>query len=270
MRRFIRYLYEYRQGQRVRNIGFVKVEQDEKSTSVHIHGKGMRLQGDQSLRVFLFYTENGRCVGVCQGEIEKAGPTVSYCLTYTDEDTGMPDNYPLIEGIILENDSVPRFAAVWNDMPADISGMEEWKPEPEPAEMIAETASETAEAAKYKEEREELPQEVEIETYIEPSVVQYTKIERQDIARLPRCEWRLANNSFLLHGYRNYHHLVFVDDGDGRWLGVPGIYHPREARAAEAFGFPRFVKIDSQEIELTGDEGKDVEDFGYWCRQVRS
>lgn len=30
MRRFIRYLYEYRQGQRVRNIGFVKVEQDEK------------------------------------------------------------------------------------------------------------------------------------------------------------------------------------------------------------------------------------------------
>ena len=88
MRRFIRYLYEYRQGQRVRNIGFVKVEQDEKSTSVHIHGKGMRLQGDQSLRVFLFYTENGRCVGVCQGEIEKAGPTVSYCLTYTDEDTG--------------------------------------------------------------------------------------------------------------------------------------------------------------------------------------
>lgn len=132
MRRFIRYRMNTDQGQRVRNIGFVKVEQDEKSTSVHIHGKGMRLQGDQSLRVFLFYTENGRCVGVCQGEIEKAGPTVSYCLTYTDEDTGKPDNYPLIEGIILENDSVPRFAAVWNEMLADISGWKSGNRQPNP------------------------------------------------------------------------------------------------------------------------------------------
>ena len=33
------------------------------------------------------------------------------------------------------------------------------------------------------------------------------KITRQEIAGLPRKEWKLANNHFLLHGYYNYHHL---------------------------------------------------------------
>lgn len=36
-----------------------------------------------------------------------------------------------------------------------------------------------------------------------------TKIQRQDLSRLIRREWQLANNSFLLHGYYNYHHLAF-------------------------------------------------------------
>ena len=55
-----------------------------------------------------------------------------------------------------------------------------------------------------------------------------TKIQRNDLAVLPRCEWKWANNSFLLHGYYNYHHLAFIDDGEKFRLGVPGIYHPQE------------------------------------------
>ena len=57
------------------------------------------------------------------------------------------------------------------------------------------------------------------------------KIQRRDIAQLKRCEWRLANNSFLLHGYYSYHHLLLIQEGEKCWLGVPGIYHPREAQA---------------------------------------
>ena len=36
MKQFIRYLYEYEQGKRVRNVGFVRVEQTEEATLVHI------------------------------------------------------------------------------------------------------------------------------------------------------------------------------------------------------------------------------------------
>jgi hypothetical protein len=85
---------------------------------------------------------------------------------------------------------------------------------------------------------------------------------------LPRCEWRLANNSFLLHGCYNYHHLVLIDDGEDLWLGVPGIYHQKEAKAAAAFGFADFVRIEEGELELSADEREDTEAFGYWCRKV--
>ncbi len=62
-----------------------------------------------------------------------------------------------------------------------------------------------------------------------------------DLTLLPRRCWPLANNSFLLHGYHNYGHLLLLEDDGRLWLGVPGIYDPREARAADLFGFPRFT-----------------------------
>lgn len=46
----------------------------------------------------------------------------------------------------------------------------------------------------------------------------------------------------LLHGYHNYHHLLLLEEDEHQWLGVPGIYSPREAHAAELFGFPQFTR----------------------------
>ena len=306
LKRFIRYLYEYEQGQRMRNVGFVKVEQDEKNTIVHIHGKGLKLTGDKTLKIYIFFTKEKECIGIYQGTAENANPAVNYRLTYTAEDTGKPENYPLIEGIVMENADHRHFAAVWTDMPVNVDEMQIWKPEPDIQQMVQETVSKQEEknAAKSAEElepaepaepaaaedagpeminRPEPVEEMDIdlygqqseeesesdEGYITPSKVQYSKIQRQDIANLPRCEWRLANNSFLLHGYYNYHHLLFIEDGDECWLGVPGIYHPREAKAAEAFGFPRFIRIEEGAVDLGESEKNEKDDFGYWCRQVR-
>lgn len=86
---------------------------------------------------------------------------------------------------------------------------------------------------------------------------------------LPRCEWKHANNSFLVHGYYNYHHLILtVCDGQLK-LGVPGVYHPQEAKAAESFGFPEFLPFEETGLALTEEETNDRETFGYWCRDVR-
>ncbi|MFR5585001.1 MAG: DUF6128 domain-containing protein [[Clostridium] scindens] len=98
---------------------------------------------------------------------------------------------------------------------------------------------------------------------------QCKKIQRNELAGLPRCEWRLSNNNFLLHGYYNYHHLAMIDDGERLRLGVPGIYHPQEAKAAAAFGFPEFIRRDDLDIELAEDEDNGQEQFGYWCRYVK-
>ena len=94
------------------------------------------------------------------------------------------------------------------------------------------------------------------------------KIGRSDIALLPRKFWPLANNSFLLHGYHNYGHLMLIEEGGRAWLGVPGIYSPQEARAADLFGFPRFTRSFAAFPDLAEEERSDSSDFGHWCRCV--
>lgn len=86
------------------------------------------------------------------------------------------------------------------------------------------------------------------------------KIEPKDIGYLPMEAWGLSNNSFLLHGFYCYHHLIFakiVDRFGCRYMiGVPGIYHSREQFMARMFGFENFKPIRKREVK----QG----DFGYW------
>lgn len=85
MKQFIRYLYEYEQGKRVRNVGFVRVEQTEEATVVHIHGKGLRIAGNRQLGLYLFYETDKECVGIPQGILENVNPAVNYRLRFTRE-----------------------------------------------------------------------------------------------------------------------------------------------------------------------------------------
>ncbi len=94
------------------------------------------------------------------------------------------------------------------------------------------------------------------------------KIRRSEMSQLPRKFWPLANNSFLLHGYHNYGHLLLIEEDSRLWLGVPGTYAPQEARAADLFGFPRFTRSYARLPELTAEERADDGDFGHWCRCV--
>lgn len=98
--------------------------------------------------------------------------------------------------------------------------------------------------------------------------LQCRKIRRNDLGELARGEWKLANNSFLLHGYYNYHHLLLIEEGDDCILGVPGIYHRRERQAAECFGFFEFREAEGLPVTLSEQERNDYERFGYWCRKV--
>ncbi|MCI9228922.1 MAG: hypothetical protein HFG86_13020 [Dorea sp.] len=438
MKRFIRYLYEYQQGKRLRNVGFVKAEQGEEDCTLHIHGKGLHMKGERQLALYLFYEDNGECTGIYQGTVDNVNPAINYRLYYTKEDVIVPEHFRMINGIILESETGRRYAAVWNDSPVDVGHMRVQRPEDvprtadkdtppedmtegiaaggrmteppegmmpegitsegitsgrrmtEPSEgMMPEEAILGAGMSKPPEEimsegtvsggrmteppegitsegitsgrrmtgppegitsgrrmtepsegmmpeglvssermteppAEAMPEEiVPEEEYFpeedslaeEPYIgeteqtdtvqrmdtlqgvnaargenplplenpsqddcgeqtsakgrFQCTKIQRNDLARLPRCEWKWANNSFLLHGYYNYHHLALINDGEKFRLGVPGIYHPQEAKAASTFGFMEFIPYEDMNMDLTDDEKSSQEQFGYWCRPVK-
>lgn len=70
--------------------------------------------------------------------------------------------------------------------------------------------------------------------------------------------WSAARNSFIYHGYYNYHHLLFGKAIDGNFfLAVPGTYSGKGQQMAVSFGFPVFK--ESKE-KVPGSCR------GYWCR----
>ncbi len=95
-------------------------------------------------------------------------------------------------------------------------------------------------------------------------ITKCVKIEPKDINYLPAEMWALSNNSFLLHGYYCYNHLIFgklVNKYGSQYIiGVPGIYHNRERFMAKMFGFEHFKPIRKRELRQ--------EDFGYWYIRV--
>lgn len=124
---------------------------------------------------------------------------------------------------------------------------------------------ETVEESSEKKDLKKTDRDIDLQNFRR----QIMKIQRGEISILPRCEWKLANNNFLLHGYYNYRHLVLIDEGNQLKLGVPGIYHEREARAAATFGFPEFIAEADVNVTLEPQERNENQQFGYWCRQVR-
>lgn len=93
----------------------------------------------------------------------------------------------------------------------------------------------------------------------------FLSVEPKDFIILQAPYQRLVNNSFLLHGFYNYRHMILgpdkeIGNGEGTcfYLGVPGTYFEREKMVAIMFGFEGFECDGAVEV------GK----FGYYMRRV--
>jgi len=275
LRRFIRYLYEYEQEKRIRNVGFIKVETGNEETIVHLQAKGFHNR-EQQLGLYFFYEENGEIVRILHEEIKLLTPTLSHHLIYRATDEKMKDIYGRMNGMLIETEDGKRIVATWDDRSVDVSRLAEHVTKPEKEIRLAiemEKPEEEKMACDDPDEERICPaeecEEHEDESREKISVwekYRLTKISRQDISRLPRCEWKLANNKFLVHGYESFHHLLLIDNGKDLKLGVPGIYHIKEASCAEVFGFNEF--FTAEELGIRPDTEEEM--FGYWCRSVRN
>lgn len=103
-----------------------------------------------------------------------------------------------------------------------------------------------------------------VKPFPESEAKNWVRIEPKDIGMLPVETWVLANNSFLLHGYYNYRHLIFgilkLDKGEQYVIGVPGVLQSTEQTMAGMFGFHRFLSANEGENQYGT--------FGYWVQQV--
>ncbi|OLA11557.1 MAG: hypothetical protein BHW14_05910 [Coprococcus sp. 43_8] len=134
MKRFIRYLYEYQNEKRTRNTGFVKVLEQTDTAEIQIYGRGFPVAGGRTLEIYLFYEEDGKCIGIRMGEIRGAQAAFGYKLSYTTDDVGGDGQFGRIGGMILRAGNgadAGYYGAVWDEArPVDVSRMiteEEWK-----------------------------------------------------------------------------------------------------------------------------------------------
>ena len=299
------YLYEYENYKRKRNVGFIKVSQHYQSCILQIHVRGIPVRSGSTLILSAFCCEQDAMIMSQIAELTSCGRNISIRLSVSE--THFPGRRALqqIDGFLLQNpdrDAPPLFwmaSSFFFDIRSDMMQTDEPKaetaseaeavpepetapelesapkpaaaPEPESASELEAASTPAPEPALQSVEAKELPQDQmpdPASTAVDLQAYRAKKISRSDLTLLPRKFWPLANNSFLLHGYHNYNHLALIEENGRRWLGVPGIYDTREARAADLFGFPRFTRAYVSVLELTDEERNDTADFGHWCRCV--
>lgn len=85
------------------------------------------------------------------------------------------------------------------------------------------------------------------------------------LKQLPIEDDAVVNNSFLVHGYYNFKHILFGkvcenDNNTQYFIGVPGMYCNRERFMASMFGFCNFKKSHRSDYSNPY--------FGYWYQEI--
>ncbi len=105
---------------------------------------------------------------------------------------------------------------------------------------------------------------------------EYISIAPKDFIILRKEYQNLVSNSFLLHSFYNYHHVILgkagKEDSDMYYIGVPGNYLDREKRVAVMFGFEGFAmsargnrnRNAQRQERIPAETGA----FGYYMRKV--
>ncbi len=94
----------------------------------------------------------------------------------------------------------------------------------------------------------------------------YISIEPKDFVIMSEEYQHLAHNSFLLHGFYNYRHIILgeepekISGGEAFFLGVPGVFYEREKMVAMMFGFEAF--------ECEGGKAENGK-FGYYLKKIK-
>lgn len=290
------YLYEYKHDRRIRTAGFLKLTCTQSHTQLQLHARSLPSAQNDTLKLYSFH-KNGTDI-LPEMFVELNTVSGNLCAKISSKEYPFLTDSSLAQtdGFFLVLPDQTILAAVAPDVSfdtrhirkseqADKSDADADADKTEP--MHDTELSDTAQSGTTDEINPEVTDTAQSDTTdeINPDTTDATEIEvsantelhipsnvrklhRCDLSGLPRKQWYLANNSFLLHGCHNYGHLILIKEDGRYWLGVPGIYDPKEARAAEMFGFPRFTDSYNDQISRTEEEENPYGTFGYWCRSV--
>ena len=296
-------MYIYKNKEKDANIGYVKVESKNGKCKLSINIKVYDIVGKE-IKIFMFYRDKDEIspVQIPVGSIV-AKSNICDAIYKTDSDNvfGSEISLDKMGGVFAIINDKEFCATEWDDKGINFSEKFLSKnDEVLSIKNIEEVIIEESEKDDYKEEEKTdvVPQIEKKSTPVEihknndiinsgndkhslakrifeklpgmypfedDEIIDCVKLEPYDIGIFPMDKWVLANNSFLLHGYYTYRHLIFAKKrGNGQneyILGVPGIYRDRDRFMAGMFGFKNFKGVRN--------EKRNIGDFGYWYMEIR-
>lgn len=297
IQRFVTYIYAYENGQKANNTGYAKVETRGERGQMEVHVLDSGIYSGTGMVSFL-YEENGKLISIPAGKIViENGRGNSFITFRTNAVADTEVDFSKIDGISVSDSENVRCLSFWRDVKVtDFSekNFEEYgrklmettesmaiKPNcqrdssvevlvrDDVAEISIEDAEQeslhtmeipmrnvfpvhTLEGVWQNMSRTKQPVQVNDE-------VAAIQIELSELRELPKQYWYLGNNSFLLHGFFNYHHILFGRMNDGTWfVGVPGVYERQERVMASVFGFPGFMHIGEKDTATTQERRQGV------------
>lgn len=281
MNRKIFYVDCYYEGEKERNIGFIKVEEE----GFFIMLRGVPLHGKTSCKVYAERKGNDRRYlsdvllenGYGQSSLKwpKEWKREEYGVIY------IPIDHKRYGRCAIKEDAIPKTEAskihffskekVNKQKSIQEKIIQQDKTiesEPKPKVKIEQLCDNmpVLEEDKWKQLCKNYPQ---VHIYPEADTV---VIKPRDMIVLTQEYHELATNSFVLHAYYNYRQLLLLRYHQGReisyYLGVPGVYYEREKRIAYMFGFEGFENGESRLVNENRRQAY-AGCFGYYMKQVK-
>ncbi len=278
--RKIFYMNFYEGDEKRGNAGYVKVLQQGEVFEAEVHLTGVSplfdggteleiSRGQEHITAQKIAFRNGQGAGRCRWEMSGGLSELAFylpvnegCYFGTEEMKSRSMDMQLGARDVLE-EIIPEAA---EDVVAEETVIEVENPQEEIVEMTKDTGSGDRESkdTKGKVESRKWKQICKVYPHIKPfdDFREYIKLDLKDMVLVSEKKYSLVENSFLLHGYYNYNHIILWKKEKTPvkyYIGVPGNFYEKEKQVAVLYGFESFEGV----VE-PAKEG----DFGYYMTEV--
>lgn len=279
-RKQISYLELQENGQRIRGAGYAKLESWEKEEILMVQLRGQGIVSGKEMMLYL-QRESGEEL-LCEMTAERGTVSCEKRISRkADWEPTLGIRIPLERNFEI----IGRFAgaAGAKKVPApvtaiapvtvgEIEGQGQGGNQPEQAKRPIQTEQQETRSSKKTATEHTLhmkdtkwEQLSSIYPHIHPfrDAREFLSVGPEDFVVLRERCYQMTHNSFLLHGYYNYRHLLLMRQevsGEVKYyIGVPGNFYEREKQVARMFGFESFE--GTREPAWEGD-------FGYYLIAV--
>ena len=285
-RRFVSYLYEYRNGQKNQNCGFLKAELRNDLFRLEMHIKDSALSFGLPVKIYGFTRKETYLSGILLGNAQSGNGVINCYLKIPKDSLHGPfASFSSLKGIIVLCSDTVCYASAWDDLPvipADFTAEDDAPlPEEVPAPSL-ETEEVRSSLQETRSAPESLPQQRMDSSLERPpknslweqAASQYEnctpfrdgflsgclKLDPNALSTLRKDRRPIGSNPFIRRAFSRYRHLILgrLAENDRCILGVPGSYHPQEKFMAEIYGFPYF-KAAEYPTDFSAPSG-------YWYR----